>query len=75
MSGKDKLSENELSLEEAFEQIENKLAQMEKEDISLEESFQNYEQGMKLIQICAGKIDQVEKKLMVLNDNGEACEV
>lgn len=66
--------EKELSLEEAFEQIETKLSAMEKDDLSLEESFQNYEEGMKLIQLCSKKIDQVEKKLVVLNEDGEICE-
>lgn len=73
------ISENEisgkdLSIEEAFEQISKLLAQMEQEDCSLEDSFKCYEEGMKLIRYCNGRIDRVEKKVLALNADGELDE-
>lgn len=64
----------ELSLEESFQLLEELVAQMETRDITLEESFQKYQQGMALIKSCNDKIDRVEKKMLVLNENGETNE-
>lgn len=62
--------EGELSLEEAFEQIEEVLAHLETEDITLEQSFQEYNRGMKLLQHCNETIDRVEKKVLQMNEDG-----
>lgn len=64
----------ELNLEEAFEQLEETVAALEQEDISLEESFQIYKNGMELLKKCNQAIDQVEKKVLVLNEDGETHE-
>ena len=64
----------ELNLEEAFEQLEETVAALEEEDISLEESFRIYKEGMELLKKCNQAIDQVEKKVLVLNEDGEALE-
>lgn len=64
----------ELKLEEAFEQLEKTVLALEQEDISLEESFQIYQKGMELLKKCNQAIDQVEKKVMVLNEDGETYE-
>ena len=63
-----------LSLEEAFEQIEEVLAHLETEDITLEQSFQEYNRGMKLLQLCNETIDRVEKKVLQINEDGELDE-
>lgn len=57
----------EYSLEELFGQLETILEKMEEKDISLEESFFFYEEGMKTLKQCNDKIDQVEKKMLVIN--------
>ena len=64
----------ELKLEEAFEMLEETVAALEREDISLEESFQIYKNGMELLKKCNNSIDMVEKKVLVLNENGETNE-
>ena len=60
----------ELSLEEAFGQLDGIIRRLEEEDISLEDSFGAYKKGMDLLKICNDKIDQVEKKVLVLNGEG-----
>ncbi len=60
----------ELSLEEAFEKIEEVIAHLETEEITLEESFQEYNRGMQLLQHCNNAIDRVEKKVLQINENG-----
>ena len=64
----------EPTLEEAFEALHETLKSLENHDISLEESFQKYQQGMELLKKCNDKIDAVEKKMLVLNENGETDE-
>lgn len=63
-----------LKLEEAFVQLEETVAALEQEDISLEESFQIYQKGMELLKKCNQAIDQVEKKVLILNEDGETHE-
>lgn len=62
--------EQPLSLEETFEQIEEVIARLEAEEITLEESFREYNRGMKLLQHCNATIDQVEKKVLRINEDG-----
>ena len=62
--------EKELSLEEAFEQIEAVIARLEKEEITLEESFHEYNRGMQLLKHCNEAIDKVEKKVLQINEEG-----
>lgn len=61
-------------LEEAFEKLEKTVEALEREDISLEESFRIYKEGMELLKKCNQEIDQVEKKVLVLNEDGESHE-
>lgn len=60
-----------MSLEEAFEQLEDTIARLESEDITLEESFLAYEEGMKLLKHCNDSIDRVEKQVLTLSSEGE----
>ena len=43
----------------------------EKQEMTLEESFQNYQRGMELLKKCNEKIDLVEKKMQLINEEGE----
>lgn len=70
MDEKEKVS----SLEENFKQLDGMIEKLEDKEIGLEESFSLYEQGMKLLKQCNDQIDQVEKKVMVMNQNGELDE-
>lgn len=58
------------SLEGSFEELNQIIGKLEKEDISLEDSFQLYHQGMQLLKHCNASIDRVEKELMILEENG-----
>ena len=60
----------EISLEEAFGILGEIARSLEEESISLEDSFSAYKKGMDLLKICNDKIDQVEKKVLVLNEEG-----
>lgn len=66
--------ENELSLEKAFDELDELIAQLEKPDNTLETSFQAFEKGMQLVKFCNESIDRVEKKVLVLSQDGELHE-
>ena len=44
---------------------------MEGEDITLEESFSLYQNGMDMLRQCSETIDAVEKKVQILDEDGE----
>ena len=62
------------SLEQMFGQLETVIEAMEKEEVSLEDSFELYNRGMTLLSRCSRAIDEVEKKVLVLDENGETHE-
>lgn len=63
--------QEEQSLEELFAEAEALIGRMEEPDLPLEEAFAAYEQGMKIIRACNSRIDQVEQKMLVMNEEGE----
>lgn len=63
-------NEQKFSLEEAFGQLEEVIAHLGTEEITLEESFREYNRGMRLLQQCNTAIDQVEKKVLQINEDG-----
>ncbi len=68
------MEERELTLEEAFAQLEEITGRLEDEEISLEDSFAQYQKGMQLLKYCNDSIDRVEKKVLVLNGEGKLDE-
>ena len=66
--------QNTPGLEKLFARLEEVTADMEKSDITLEESFALYNEGMQLLKQCNETIDAVEKKVQVLDENGEVHE-
>ena len=73
MDKHEKIQEDK-TLEELFAQLEDAIRKMEKEDISLEDSFNLYHKGMDMLKLCNEKIDKVEKKMLVLDEEGDAHE-
>ena len=62
------------TLEELFEGLESVIGTMEQPEVSLEESFQLYHRGMELLKSCNDRLDKIEKKMLVLDDEGEMHE-
>lgn len=63
-------SEDPRSIEELFEELDLMIRKLEDGSSSLEDSFRYYEEGMKLVKACSGKIDRVEKQIVAVNDTG-----
>ena len=66
--------EKKEKLEDMFGQLGTVIQDMEKEDVSLEDSFELYNRGMNLLKRCNKAIDEVEKKVLVLDEDGETHE-
>ena len=62
------------TLNELLEQLDEVMKKMEDTDISLEESFYLYETGMKMLKQCNDKIEAVEKKVLLLDKEGNEHE-
>lgn len=60
----------EFNLEKAFKDLDEKVTALENPDISLEDSFKIYKEGMELLKQCSDSIDAVEKKVLVLEEEG-----
>ena len=66
--------DHELTVAESFELLDKIAAELEKEDTGIEESFRLYQQGMNLLKDVSGRIENYEKKMQILNDDGEIGE-
>ena len=62
------------NLEEMFKDLEELIGKMENAEITLEQTFDLYNNGMELLKKCNLSIDEVEKKVLVLDENGETDE-
>lgn len=62
------------TLEETFQALETVMEKMSDAEISLEESFSLYHQGIRLLKECNDKIDTVEKKMLLLDEEGDLHE-
>lgn len=63
-------SEQKLSLEEAFGRLDELLGKLGDKEVSLDESFGAYAEGTRLLKYCNDYLDQVEKDMLVLNQEG-----
>lgn len=64
----------EITLEEAFDQLEQIIGQLEDEEITLDQSFMIYKEGMELLKYCNDTLDTVEKQVLKINESGELGE-
>lgn len=62
------------NLEEMFQDLEKVIKDMENSDVTLEQSFDLYNRGMNILKECSRTIDEVEKKVLVLDEDGETHE-
>jgi len=72
MSEKKKTTSPEpLTFEQAMKRLEDIVRQMESGDLPLEKMVEAYEEGRRLLEFCSGKLNEVEKKIELLEKNGD----
>ena len=64
-----------MKLEETFTQLEDIIKQMENPEVSLDESFALYQSGVERLKECNKMLDEVEKKMQILNADGTIGEM
>ena len=69
------IREEKLSLEQILEQLDGTIEKLQSGDVSLEESFELYKKGMDYVKLCSETIEQVEKKVLMLNQEGTLDEL
>ena len=65
-----------LSFEDALKRLEETVKVLESGTVPLEESLKLFEEGVALVKLCNGKLDEAEQKVKILrkNDDGEMTE-
>ena len=67
--------EEKISLEEALGKLDETIAKLQSDEVSLEQSFELYKEGMDYVKLCNQTIEQVEKKVLMLNQEGTLDEL
>ncbi|OZU90010.1 exodeoxyribonuclease VII small subunit [Virgibacillus indicus] len=63
---------NEITFEQAMEQLEKVVEKLEGGDVPLEKAINYYQEGMNLSKICNDKLTNVQAKMtQIINDRGE----
>ncbi|HPY32512.1 MAG TPA: exodeoxyribonuclease VII small subunit [Anaerolineaceae bacterium] len=60
--------ETQPSFEAAFAQLQSIIARLEEAELPLEEALRLYEEGKRLIAICASILDNAQLRVSALND-------
>lgn len=75
MKKTDNGTEEKKTLEEKLSELDKTIEQLGNKDITLEQSFELYKTGMELLKECNDDVDTIEKKVLVLKENGELDEL
>ncbi|GFN30551.1 exodeoxyribonuclease VII small subunit [Paenibacillus xylaniclasticus] len=59
-------NEQQLSFEEAMNQLERIVSQLENGDVPLETAIDLFQEGMRLSQLCGSKLELVERRIELL---------
>ena len=56
----------EPTFEESLKRLEEIVTQLEGDKLALEQSLQAFEEGVKLVRFCAGRLDEAERRIEIL---------
>lgn len=66
------MAKTNVSFDQAIQQLEEIVRQLEQGDVPLEDAISLYKQGMELSTVCHDKLQNAEKQLIsIMDDNGE----
>lgn len=63
----DESNENK-TIEDNFEELENIIAKMQSDEITLEKSFELYNKGLGIVQNCNSQIEKIEKQIKIIEE-------
>lgn len=64
------MSTEDLSFEQAMQELETIVSKMEQGDITLEDSLQNFERGVALARRSQNLLEQAQQKVKILTQEG-----
>jgi exodeoxyribonuclease VII small subunit len=64
----------EPTFEEALDQLESLVARLEAGDLPLEEALRAFEEGVRLTRLCAGRLEEAERRIHLLTRTSEGAE-
>jgi exodeoxyribonuclease VII small subunit len=64
----------EPTFEEALNQLEALVAKLEAGDLPLEEALRAFEEGVRLTRLCAGRLEEAERRVHLLTRTPEGTE-
>lgn len=67
-------SETALSFEQAMERLEGIVSKLESGDVPLEAAIELYQEGMALSRLCGQKMEQVERRIEMLMEDGDGLQ-
>lgn len=69
------MEERKLTIEESLAEISAIVKQLENEETPLEDAFLLYEKGVQKVAECNKVIEDIEKRILVLSDDGTLEEI
>ena len=60
-----------MKLEEAMRRLEEVVQALDGEGLQLEEALKLYEEGIRLVGVCRGKLSEAERKIRILSMSPE----
>ncbi|TWT26124.1 exodeoxyribonuclease VII small subunit [Planomicrobium sp. CPCC 101110] len=69
------MAEKEIMFNEAMEQLEEIVRQLEQGDVPLEQALTLYQKGMELSKVCHDKLQNAEKQLVTMMNDGKEMPV
>ena len=69
------MAEKEIMFNQAMEQLEEIVRQLEQGDVPLEEALTLYQKGMELSKVCHDKLQNAEKQLVTMMQEGKEMPV
>ena len=59
------------TFEQSMKQLEQIVQELESGDLPLEKAIKKFEEGIQLSKLCARKLDETEKKVSMLLEDGQ----
>ena len=69
------MAEKEIMFNQAMEQLEEIVRQLEQGDVPLEEALTLYQKGMELSKVCHDKLQNAEKHVVTMMQEGKEVPV
>lgn len=69
------MAEKEIMFNDAMQQLEEIVRQLEQGDVPLEEALTLYQKGMQLSKVCHSKLQNAEEQLVTMMKDGTETQV